>query len=80
MVRPGTTIIDLQPQEVAFYSEATELAQQAGYEGLAVFTDELQATVAAYKPSRDRFFDDLFHVVKETLDGRVAGAGSSAYG
>ncbi len=32
-----------------------------------MFTDELQATVAAYKPSRDRFFDDLFHVVKETL-------------
>lgn len=65
----GRLNLDLRPEEVlAFYDEVTVIARQAGYEGLAVFTDELQATVAAYKPSRDEFFNDLFHLVKDTLD------------
>lgn len=65
----GRLNLDLRPQEVlTFYSAVTELAQQAGYEGLAIFTDELQVTVADYKPSRDQFFNDLFQLVKDTLD------------
>jgi len=65
----GRLNLDLRPHEVlSFYSAVTELAQQAGYEGLAIFTDELQVTIAEYKPSRDQFFNDLFQLVKDTLD------------
>jgi len=64
----GLLNLELRPQDVVtFFSEVQELAQQAGYQGLAVFTDELQATVAEYKPSRDQFFNDLFQIVKDTL-------------
>lgn len=64
----GLLNLDLRPQDVVtFFSEVSELAQRAGYQGLAIFTDELQATVAEYKPSRDQFFNDLFQLVKDTL-------------
>lgn len=64
----GLLNLELRPLDVVtFYSEVQELAQQAGYQGLAIFTDELQATVAEYKPSRDQFFNDLFRLVKDTL-------------
>jgi len=64
----GLLNLELRPQDVVtFFSKVAELAQAAGYQGLAVFTDELQATVAEYKPSRDQFFNDLFQLVKDTL-------------
>jgi uncharacterized protein YoxC len=64
----GLLNLKLRPQDVVtFFSEVADLAQQAGYHGLAIFTDELQATVAEYKPSRDQFFNDLFQLVKDTL-------------
>ena len=64
----GLLNLELRPQDVVtFFSQVAELAQQAGYQGLAIFTDELQATVAEYKPSRDQFFNDLFQIVKDTL-------------
>lgn len=64
----GLLNLELRPDDVVgFYSEATILAEKAGYRGLAVFTDELQATVAEYRPSRDQFFNDLFQIVKDTL-------------
>jgi hypothetical protein len=52
---------------VAFCRQACELCLQAGYQGLAIFTDELQATIAAYQPSRDQFYADLFQIVKDIL-------------
>ncbi|MCA9978852.1 MAG: DUF2791 family P-loop domain-containing protein, partial [Anaerolineales bacterium] len=65
----GLLNLELRPEEVVhFFSDACELCQQAGYSGLAIFTDELQVTVADYKPSRDQFFNDLFQIVKDTLD------------
>lgn len=64
----GLLNLALRPQDVVeFYSDVCGLCEQAGYRGLAVFTDELQATVAGYKPSRDQFFNDLFQIVKDTL-------------
>lgn len=65
----GLLNLELRPEEVVrFFSEACDLCKQAGYKGLAIFTDELQVTVADYKPSRDQFFNDLFQIVKDTLD------------
>lgn len=65
----GLLNLELRPEEVVrFFSDACDLCQQAGYSGLAIFTDELQVTVADYKPSRDQFFNDLFQIVKDTLD------------
>lgn len=51
---------------VEFFTDATELCEKAGYKGLVVFTDELQATLASYS-SRDGFFADLFDLVKDIL-------------
>ena len=34
---------------------------------MVIFTDELQATLAQYKPSRDEFFAHLFQIVKDIL-------------
>ena len=65
----GLLNLDLRAEEVvSFFSDACKIAQSAGYKGLAIFTDELQVTVAEYKPSRDQFFNDLFQIVKDTLD------------
>lgn len=65
----GLLNLELRPEEVVrFFSETCDLCQQAGYDGLAIFTDELQVTLAEYKPSRDQFFNDLFQIVKDTLD------------
>ena len=52
---------------VGFYSDVSNLGIEAGFQGLAVFTDELQATIAAYQPSRDQFYADLFQIVKDVL-------------
>ena len=53
------------PEDVVkFYSEVCDLCEQAGYRGLAIFTDELQATVAEYRPSRDQFFNQLIPYCK----------------
>jgi hypothetical protein len=51
---------------VGFFTDATEVCEKAGYKGLVVFTDELQATLASYS-SRDEFFADLFDLVKDIL-------------
>lgn len=65
----GLLNLELRAEDVVqFFSETSELCEQAGYRGLAIFTDELQVTVAEYKPSRDQFFNDLFQIVKDTLD------------
>ena len=64
----GRLLLDIRSEDVVgFYSKACELCEQAGYRGLAVFTDELQVTIAEYKPSRDQFFNDLFQIVKDIL-------------
>jgi len=65
----GLLNLEMRPEDVVdFYSEVTDICLEAGYHGLAVFTDELQVTVADYKPSRDQFFNDLFQIVKDTID------------
>lgn len=64
----GRLLLDIRPEDVVgFYSKACELCEKAGYRGLTVFTDELQVTIAEYKPSRDQFFNDLFQIVKDIL-------------
>lgn len=69
LLEKGMLNLEMRPDDVVrFYSDVTDLALQAGYRGLAVFTDELQVTVAEYKPSRDQFFNDLFQIVKDTID------------
>lgn len=69
LLEKGLLNLEMRPDDVVqFYSDVTELALQAGFLGMAVFTDELQVTVAEYKPSRDQFFNDLFQIVKDTID------------
>lgn len=69
LLEKGLLNLEMRPDDVVeFYSDVTELCLAAGYRGLAVFTDELQVTVADYKPSRDQFFNDLFQIVKDTID------------
>lgn len=69
LLEKGLLNLEMRPEDVVqFYSDVTDLALKAGYQGLAVFTDELQVTVAEYKPSRDQFFNDLFQIVKDTID------------
>ncbi|MCO5213639.1 MAG: hypothetical protein M9936_28400 [Caldilinea sp.] len=64
----GRLILDIRPEDVLGFFDATaKLCLDAGYEGLAIFTDELQATVAAYQPSRDQFYADFFQIVKDIL-------------
>ncbi len=64
----GRLVLDIRPADVlGFFSAACQLCEKAGYRGLAIFTDELQATLAAYRPSRDQFFADLFEMVKDIL-------------
>ena len=64
----GRLLLDIRPEDVVgFYGKACELCEHAGFRGLAVFTDELQVTIAEYKPSRDQFFNDLFQIVKDIL-------------
>src|SRR5439155_8591525 len=71
----GSLLLEIRPDDiVAFFRGASALSEQAGYKGLAIFTDELQATLAQYKPSRDEFFAHLFQIVKEIqgLEGKWA--------
>ncbi len=71
----GSLLLEIRPDDiVAFFQGASALSEQAGYKGLAIFTDELQATLAQYKPSRDEFFAHLFQIVKEIqgLEGKWA--------
>ena len=64
----GLLYLDTRPKDVVgFYGDACELCKKAGYRGLAVFTDELQVTIAGYKPSRDQFYNDLFLIVDDVL-------------
>jgi len=75
LVDRGSLLLEVRPEDiVAFFRGASELSEQAGYKGLAIFTDELQATLAQYKPSRDEFFAHLFQIVKEIqgLEGKWA--------
>lgn len=66
-ISEGRLILDLRASDViSFFHAASQICEQAGYKGLVVFTDELQATVAAY-PSRDKFFADLFEMVVAIL-------------
>lgn len=51
---------------IGFLKDAADLCEKAGFKGLVVFTDELQATLASYS-SRDEFFADLFDLVKDIL-------------
>jgi len=51
---------------IGFFKDASKICENAGYKGLVVFTDELQATLASYS-SRDEFFADLFDLVKDIL-------------
>lgn len=69
LLERGLLNLEMRPDDVVqFYSDVAGLVLKAGYRGLAVFTDELQVTVADYKPSRDQFFNDLFQIVKDTID------------
>jgi len=64
----GLLRLNIQATDVVqFYAQTCDLCLKAGFAGLAIFTDELQATVAAYQPSRDAFYADLFQIVKDTL-------------
>jgi len=68
LVDKGRLLLDIRPEDiVGFFSKACNVCEQAGYQGMTVFTDELQATLAAYRPSRDQFFADLFAIVKDIL-------------
>ncbi len=71
----GSLVLEIRPDDVvAFFKDASNLCEQAGYKGMAIFTDELQATLAQYKPSRDEFFAHLFQIVKDIqgLEGNWA--------
>ena len=75
LIDRGLLSLEIRPDDiVAFFEGASDICEQAGYKGLVIFTDELQATLAGYKPSRDEFFDHLFRIVKDIqgLDGRWA--------
>jgi len=68
LIDRGSLILEIRPDDiVAFFREACEICEQAGYKGMVIFTDELQATLAQYKPSRDEFFAHLFQIVKDIL-------------
>src|SRR5258706_1340940 len=66
LIDRGSLTLETRPDDVvAFFKDVSKLCEQAGYNGMAIFTDELQATLAQYKPSRDQFFADLFQMVKD---------------
>jgi hypothetical protein len=74
-IERGILLLDIRPEDVvAFLVKAGDICEQAGYNGMAIFTDELQATLAQYKPSRDEFFAHLFQMVKDIqgLEGHCA--------
>ncbi len=67
LVGKGQLLLQIRASDlITFFSKASEICEQAGYRGLVIFTDELQATLAKY-PSRDQFFADLFEMVKDIL-------------
>src|SRR6266700_7295578 len=75
LIDRGALLLEIRPDDiVAFFRNASDICEKAGYNGMAIFTDELQATLAQYKPSRDEFFAHLFHMVKDIqgLDGNWA--------
>ncbi|TMD22539.1 MAG: hypothetical protein E6J04_21600 [Chloroflexi bacterium] len=75
LIERGALLLEIRPDDVvAFFREASDICEQAGYNGMAIFTDELQATLAQYKPSRDEFFAHLFQIVKDIqgLEGNWA--------
>lgn len=67
LVAKGQLLLQIRASDlISFFSKASAICEQAGYGGLVIFTDELQATLAKY-PSRDQFFADLFDIVKDIL-------------
>ncbi len=75
LIDKGLLRLEIRPEDVvAFFQGTSDICEQAGYNGLVIFTDELQATLAGYKPSRDEFFAHLFQIVKDIqgLEGRWA--------
>ena len=67
LIAKGQLLLQLRAGDlISFFSKTSEICEQAGYRGLVIFTDELQATLAKY-PSRDQFFADLFEIVKDIL-------------
>src|SRR5579875_767788 len=69
LIDRGTLILEIRPDDVIhFFADACELSQRAGYKGMVIFTDELQQTLAQYKPSRDEFFAHIFQIVKDVQD------------
>lgn len=75
LMNRGSLVLEIRADDVVlFFRDASRLCEQAGYNGMAIFTDELQATLAQYKPSRDEFFAHLFSMVKDIqgLEGNWA--------
>lgn len=75
LMERGLLNLNVQPNDiVAFFTGASQICEEAGYKGLVIFTDELQHTLAGYKPSRDEFFAHLFEIIKDilVLEGRWA--------
>lgn len=71
----GSLVLEIRSDDViAFFREISNICVEAGYKGMAIFTDELQATLADYKPSRDQFFAHLYQMVKDIqgLEGNWA--------
>lgn len=68
LAQQGRLLLGTRPEDfITFCTNVCQICLDAGYDGLAVFTDELQATIAAYQPSRDQFYADLFQIVKDIL-------------
>lgn len=67
LIEKGQLLLQLRASDlISFFNKTCEICEQAGFHGLVIFTDELQATLAKY-PSRDQFFADLFEMVKDIL-------------
>jgi len=75
LMERGLLNLNVQPHDiVAFFAGASQICEEAGYQRLVIFTDELQATLAGYRPSRDEFFAHLFKIIKDilALEGRYS--------
>jgi len=67
LIDEGRLLLDVRASDViSFFNQASQICESAGYKGMIIFTDELQATLAKYQ-IRDQFFADLFEMVKDIL-------------
>lgn len=67
LIEEGRLNLDINASDVVnFFSSACLIAEQAGFQGLLIYTDELQVTLSKY-PSRDQFFSHLFDIVRDVL-------------